>query len=68
MNVNAGKYYYDDVQTRGVPLPDEKNLPGVLPTALSGNTTALKAGSISKKSSNCTAAGGMKVSAQAASC
>lgn len=66
LNVNAGKYYYDDLQTRGVPLPDEKNLPGVLPTALSGNAATAKASS--KKSSSCTATGGMKVSAQAASC
>ncbi|MDH6199136.1 hypothetical protein M2272_005804 [Mycobacterium frederiksbergense] len=68
LNVNAGKYYYDQAQAAGVPLPGEKDLPGVLPKVLSGNTSAAKSGS-SAKPSNCTAAAGKtKVSAQAASC
>ncbi|MEW2478639.1 hypothetical protein ACPCIR_16990 [Mycobacterium sp. NPDC051198] len=67
LNVNAGKYYYDDLQTRGLALPDEKDLPGVLPKLASGNTSTAK--SASKTSSNCTAAAGKtSVSAQAASC
>lgn len=69
LNVNAGKYYYDDLQARGLALPDEKNLPGVLPKLASGNTAAAKSGSTAKVSSNCTAATGKtSVSAQAASC
>ncbi|WKG02417.1 hypothetical protein [Mycolicibacterium sp. HK-90] len=70
LNVNAGKYYYDQAQTAGVPLPDEKDLPGVLPRALSGNTsTATKSGSSAKVSSNCTTSTAKtSVSAQAASC
>ncbi|MEV0672681.1 hypothetical protein [Mycobacterium sp. NPDC050441] len=69
LNVNAGKYYYDDLQARGLALPEEKNLPGVLPKLASGNTStaSAKSGSTAKPS-NCVAAGGMKVSAQAASC
>lgn len=66
LNVNAGKYYYDQAQSAGIPLPDEKDLPGALPKALSGNTSAVNknAGPTSK---TCTV-GKTSVSAQAASC
>ncbi|MHC9296617.1 hypothetical protein ACRCUN_29485 [Mycobacterium sp. LTG2003] len=69
LNVNAGKYYYDQAQAAGIPLPGEKDLPGVVPKVLSGNTKAAKTGSAEKLSNTCTTSTAKtKVSAQAASC
>lgn len=58
LNVNAGKYYYNETQKYSNQylgnkiLPDEKDLPGTLPKAIAGNGPTAKVSSAKPSNSN----------------